>query len=126
MEVKGSSITTVCAVIALALIIPIAAMSAQRGGAPAGNATPPTSPVTGNAVNGKALYYNYSCYGCHGYNGETGARPFVGNWGNLQTEAGFVAFLRLRGDQNPASPSTSMPNFPVKTLSDAQARDIYA
>ena len=95
-----------------------------RGAAPANN-PPPTSPVTGNTANGKVLYYNYSCYGCHGYNGETG-RAFVGNWGNLQTEAGFTAFLRLRGDQNPASPSTGMPNFPVKTLSDAQAKDIYA
>jgi mono/diheme cytochrome c family protein len=116
-----------------ALVIPMIVIHAQapagagRGGGrgAVANNPPPTSPVTGNAVNGKTLYYNYSCYACHGYNGETG-RAFVGNWGNLQTEAGFVAFLRLRGENNPASPSTSMPNFPVKTLSDAQAKDIYA
>jgi len=98
-----------------------------RGGARGGVGTtpPPTSPVTGNAVNGKRLYYDYSCYACHGYNGETG-RAFVGNWGTLQTEAGFIAFLRLRADQNPAAPVTNMPNFPATTLSDAQAKDIYA
>ena len=55
------------------LIVTTASLAAQnRGGAPAGNATPPTSPVTGNAVNGKALYYSNSCYGCHGFNGEIG------------------------------------------------------
>jgi mono/diheme cytochrome c family protein len=86
----------------------------------------PTSPVTGNAAAGKKLYFEYSCYACHGFNGETGARPFVGNWGNLQTEAGFIAFLRLRGDRASVTPSTSMPNYPETTLSDKQAKDIYA
>ena len=98
-----------------------------RGGARGGVGTtpPPTSPVTGSAVEGKKLYYEYSCYACHGYNGETG-RAFVGNWGNLQTEAGFIAFLRLRGDRASATPATSMPNFPANTLSDKKAKDIYA
>ena len=94
-----------------------------RGGV--GTTPAPTSPVTGNAVEGKKLFFNYSCYSCHGYNGETG-RAFVGNWGNLQTEAGFIAFLRLRGDRASNTPATSMPNFPEKTLSDKQAKDIYA
>src|SRR5712672_3547859 len=116
-----------CVAVALAaMVIPIvAAGQAQRGAAAAGNATPPTSPVTGSAAAGKQMYFAYTCYGCHGYNGETG-RAFVGNWNNLQTEAGFIAFLRLRADQNPRAPSTGMPNFPVNTLSDAQAKDIYA
>lgn len=98
-----------------------------RGGArgTVGTTPAPTSPVSGNAVEGKKLYSNYSCYSCHGYNGE-GQQPFVGKWGNLQTEAGFIAFLRLRGDRASATPSTSMPNFPEKTLSDKQAKDIYA
>src|SRR5262245_11414010 len=52
-----------------------------RGGV--GTTPPPTSPVTGNAIPGKKLYFDYGCYACHGYNGETG-RAFVGNWGNLQ------------------------------------------
>jgi mono/diheme cytochrome c family protein len=98
-----------------------------RGGRGTVGTTPaPTSPVTGNVAEGKKLYFNYSCYSCHGYNGETGARAFVGSWGNLQTEAGFIAFLRLRGDRASNTPSTSMPNFPEKTLSDKQAKDIYA
>ena len=97
-----------------------------RGGAAPVNNPPPTSPVTGNAANGKPLYYQYSCYACHGYNGETGARPFVGRWGNLATEQGFIAFLRARADVAPAAPATNMPNFPANTLSDKQAKDIYA
>jgi mono/diheme cytochrome c family protein len=117
-------------VLVVALIPPIA-LSAQgrgggRGAAPAGNPNPPTSPVTGNAVNGKALYYNYSCYGCHGYNGETG-RAFVGNWSsNLANEENFIRFLRARANVAPPAPSTGMPNFPENTLSDRQAKDIYA
>jgi mono/diheme cytochrome c family protein len=90
-------------------------------------ATPLTSPVTGNAVAGKTLYYDHACYSCHGFNGETGARPFVPNWpANLATEGSFTAFLRGRANVAPVQPSTSMPNYPVESLSDAQARDIYA
>ena len=86
-----------------------------------------TSPVTGNAVNGKKLYFDYACYSCHGYNGETGARPFVPNWpANLATESSFMAFLRGRANVAPVQPSTSMPNYAAETLTDAQARDIYA
>src|SRR5215831_3269436 len=99
-----------------------------RGGGAAANRNPnpPTSPVTGSAANGKALYYNYGCYGCHGFNGETG-RAFVGNWSsNLATEESFTKFLRLRANVAPATPATSMPNFPENSLSDRQAKDIYA
>jgi cytochrome c553 len=97
----------------------------RGGGAPAANVPPPTSPVTGSAALGKPLYYNHGCYGCHGFNGETG-RAFVGRWGNLATEAGFLAFLRARADQAPRGASTGMPNFPVNALSDKDAKDIYA
>ena len=97
-----------------------------RGAATTGNPNPPTSPVTGNSTNGKALYYNYSCYGCHGFNGETG-RAFVGNWStNLSTEENFLKFLRGRANVAPPAPSTNMPNFAENTLSDKQAKDIYA
>jgi len=86
-----------------------------------------TSPVTGNAVTGKKLYYDHACYSCHGFNGETGARPFVPNWpANLATERSFTAFLRGRANVAPVQPSTSMPNYPVESVSDAQAKDIYA
>src|SRR5438552_3562910 len=73
--------------------------------APARNATPPTSPVSGNAATGKALYYNNGCYGCHGFNGETG-RAFVGNWSsNLANEESFLRFLRARANVAPPAPS---------------------
>jgi mono/diheme cytochrome c family protein len=96
-------------------------------GAPAAAAKPPTSPVSGNATRGKQLYYTYACYSCHGYNGETGARTFVPNWpAMLATESSFMVFLRARANQAPAQPSTSMPNYAAETLTDAQAKDIYA
>ena len=113
----------------LALFMPIATLNAQgggRGAAGIGHNPPPTSPVTGNAAAGKALYYSYGCYACHGYNGETGARAFVGNWGNLGTEDRFLSFLRGRANVAPIVPSTSRPNFAESTLSDKQAKDIYA
>jgi mono/diheme cytochrome c family protein len=115
-------------IVLLVMMVPVMLMAqGRRGGAPQeGNANPPTSPVTGNATNGKALFFNYSCYACHGYNGETG-RAFVGNWSNnLATEENFMKFLRGRANVAPATPSTSMPNFAENTLSDKQAKDIYA
>ncbi len=109
------------------LMMPLTAVNAQRGGGgPVPHNPPPTSPVTGNAATGKGLYFTYGCYACHGYNGETGARPFVGRWGNLATEQGFIMFLRGRANVAPVPPSTSMPNFGEGSLSDRQAKDIYA
>src|SRR6476646_7702212 len=114
------------------LIVPVMILNAQggrggggRGGAALANVPPPTSPVTGNAASGKALYSTYGCYACHGFNGETG-RAFVGRWGNLATEQGFVTFLRGRANVAPLAPSTSMPSFAESALSDKQAKDIYA
>ena len=121
------------AITALATIGVTAALRAQtpapagRGSAGAAPAKAPTSPVTGNSLRGKQLYYDYSCYGCHGFNGETGARAFVPSWpANLATESSFLAFLRGRANQAPTQPSTAMPNYSVETLSDVQAKDIYA
>src|SRR5262245_34966433 len=110
----------------------IAAMShyVKAHGGPAQTAKPVTaltSPVTGNAVTGKKLYYDHACYSCHGFNGETGARAFVPSWpANLATERSFIAFLRGRANLAPVQPSTSMPNYPVESLNDAQAKDLYA
>lgn len=104
-------------VLCLIALCGVATLSAQ---------TAPTSPVTGNAVAGKKLYYSYGCYACHGYNGETGARPFVGRWGHLATEQTFVTFLRGRANVTPLVPSTSMPNFGENSLPDRKAKDIYA
>jgi mono/diheme cytochrome c family protein len=96
------------------------------GGATVNNVPSPTSPVTGSAANGKQLYYAYGCYACHGYNGETGARPFVGRWGNLSTEQSFLTFPPRPCERGPAYSSTSMPNFSQASLPDKQAKDIYA
>jgi len=112
----------------LALAIPVATLNGQggaRGGAPVTNVPAPTSPVSGNVAAGKALYSTYGCYACHGFNGETGARPFVGRWGNLSTEQSFLTFLRGRANVAPLAPSTSMPSFAESALSDKQAKDIY-
>lgn len=123
------------AVLAAGLAVPAALMNAQggggrggagRGAAPAAPVPPPTSPVTGNATAGKGLYYSFGCYACHGYNGETGARPFVGRWGNLSTEQSFLTFLRGRANVAPLTPATNMPNFSTNSMSDKQAKDIYA
>jgi cytochrome c553 len=114
----------------LALLAASAAgLLAQNAAAPAPrlpNAQPPTSPVTGNATNGKQLYYVYGCYACHGYNGETGARAFVGRWGHLANEQEFLVFLRARANFAPENKSTFMPNFSENSLPDQQAKDIYA
>jgi mono/diheme cytochrome c family protein len=81
----------------------------------------------GDAALGKELFYAHGCYGCHGFNGETGARDLVGTGSPIVSdEATFLLFLRLRADQAPELPSTSMPNFSVEALSDAEARDIFA
>jgi mono/diheme cytochrome c family protein len=120
------------AVASLAAFATAAALAAQApapADRPAARASgkAPASPVTGSAVRGKQLYYDYSCYACHGFNGETGARAFVPNWpANLATESSFIAVLRGRANLAPVQPSTAMPNYSPQTLSDAQARDIYA
>jgi hypothetical protein len=46
--------------------------------------------------------------------------------GYLATEENFLRFLRARANVAPATPSTSMPNFPENSLNDRQAKDIYA
>jgi len=87
----------------------------------------PASPASGNPANGKKFYDAYSCYACHGFNGETGARVLAGSRSpNLATEPQFIAFLRARANLSPVQPSTAMPNYSAATLSDAQAKDIYA
>ena len=115
----------------VAMTLPVMMLNAQGGGragaaAPARVVPAPTSPVTGNAAAGKQLYYSFGCYACHGYNGETGARAFVGRWGNLSTEQAFLTFLRGRANVAPLVPTTSMPNFSENSMSDKQAKDIYA
>lgn len=80
-----------------------------------------------DAAKGKSLYYVNGCYGCHGFNGQTGARNLVGtNSPVLASPDAFMTFLRGRSSNQPMTPSTSMPSFPEKAVSNAQALDIYA
>lgn len=83
------------------------------------------TPRAVDAARGKQLYYQQGCYGCHGFNGETGVRRLVGS-PLLVTPETFIAYLRLRADQQPLVPSTRMPSFPASSLSDADALDLYA
>ena len=103
-------------------------MDAQGRGAPRVPTTnpAPTSPVSGDPAAGKPLFFANGCYACHGYNGETGARPLVGNWGHLGTEQEFLTFLRARSSFAPENKSSTMPNFSEAALSDQKATDIYA
>lgn len=81
----------------------------------------------GNAERGKQLYYEHACYGCHGYNGETGARDLVGTGSPLvENLDAFLTYLRARGEFAPLFPTTRMPSYSEDTLSDADARDIFA
>ena len=123
----SSRLSVVMLVAAVGFAAPIA-IRAQQGPPPAAKpVTALTSPVTGSAVTGKKLYYDHACYSCHGFNGETGARPFVPNWpANLAAGRSLIAFLRGPAIVAQLQPSTSMPNYPVESLSDAQARDVYA
>jgi mono/diheme cytochrome c family protein len=80
----------------------------------------------GDAEQGVGLFYDFGCYGCHGYNA-TMRVPLVGDAsGIMSNEALFLNYLRLRADQNPTNPKNAMPNYAASTLSDEQARDIYA
>jgi mono/diheme cytochrome c family protein len=87
----------------------------------------PAAPPTGDPVKGKQLYESFTCYACHGFTGETGARVLAGSRSTtLATESAFVTFLRARANVAPPQPSTSMPNYSVATLPDAQAKNLYA
>jgi mono/diheme cytochrome c family protein len=87
----------------------------------------PAAPAAASPINGKKVYEAYGCYACHGFNGETGARVLVPSRSpNLAAEANFITFLRARANLAPVQPSTSMPNYSASTLTDAQARDLYA
>ena len=114
------------AAVTLALLA-IPSDSAAQGRGAKGKAKADTrqvqlGPVTGNVAHGREL-----CYGCHGYNGETGARDLVGtNSPILANEESFIGFLRLRADVAPLLPSSRMPNYSKNSLSDADAKDIYA
>ncbi len=83
-------------------------------------------PITGDAENGKQLYYDHACYGCHGYQG-IGRRNLANNVSGLMfNETVFIAYLRGRAELNPQFPTQNMPHYPASSLPDDAARDIYA
>jgi mono/diheme cytochrome c family protein len=120
--------TTTHAIVVLAAAFTAGALAAPaRAQGPATAPVAPASPAAGNPVAGKKLYYDHACYSCHGFSGETGARAFVPRRpATLATEQSFISFLRRRANVAPLQPSTSMPNYPVESLSDAQVKDLYA
>jgi len=83
-------------------------------------------PVTGDAEKGAQLYYDFGCYGCHGYNG-IGRKNLANDVSGIMfNETVFLTYLRARADQNPVFPNSGMPNYGVESLSDEDAKDIYA
>jgi mono/diheme cytochrome c family protein len=100
------------------VVVALASISAQSQSA---------AGAAGSPLTGKKLYESYSCYACHGFTGETGARKLLpGKSPYLANESTFIAFLRGRANLAPNEPSTSMPNYAASTLTDQQARAIYA
>jgi len=83
-------------------------------------------PITGDAENGTQLYNDYGCFGCHGYNG-IGRQNLANDVSGIMfNETVFLSYLRARADQNPLFPTQSMPNYTETSLSDDDAKDIYA
>ena len=86
----------------------------------------PMGEITGDVEVGKLLYYDHACYACHGYTGETGHQMKLIGSGFLLNEQTFTIYLRLRTELNPILPSEAMPNYPEESLSDEEAKDLYA
>jgi len=83
-------------------------------------------PISGDAEQGKQSYYDYGCFGCHGYNG-IGRHNLANDVSGIMfNEAVFLTYLRARADMNPLFPTQSMPNYSADSLSDEDAKDIYA
>ena len=83
-------------------------------------------PITGNADKGQQLYYDYGCFGCHGFNG-IGRQNLANDVSGIMfNETVFLTYLRARADQNPLFPTQSMPNYSAVSLSDENAKHIYA
>lgn len=83
-------------------------------------------PISGDAEQGKQLYYDYGCYGCHGYSG-IGRQNLANDVSGIMfNETVFLTYLRARADMNPLFPTQSMPNYSANSLSDENAKNIYA
>jgi cytochrome c553 len=87
----------------------------------------PVNAAGQDVADGERYYIEYLCYACHGYGGTNLQQPLVnGLSGIMVNETVFITFLRQRDDVNPATATRAMPNYAVSTLSDRQARDLYA
>jgi len=94
--------------------------------APAAIAQVALGPISGDEEKGQGLYFDHGCYGCHGYNG-IGRRNLANDVSGIMfSEEVFLVYLRARSDKNPLFPTQDMPNYPASSLSDDQAKDIYA
>ncbi len=114
------------AALILAGAAPVYAQS-TAGPQASGGGAPRAAQPAGDAARGKELYYVQGCYGCHGYTGETGVQKLVGPEAPIVAdEQTFIKFLRLRADYAPTVPAERMPNYSKQSLSDRDARDIYA
>lgn len=83
-------------------------------------------PITGDAEGGKQLYHDYGCFGCHGFSG-IGRQNLANDVSGIMfNETVFLTYLRARADMNPLFPTQSMPNYSADSLSDDDAKDIYA
>lgn len=77
--------------------------------------------------NGEKIYHDYLCYACHGFNGTGHERPLANDLsGIMVNESVFITFLRQRADQQQMVASRAMPYYDAGSLTDAQARDLYA
>ena len=77
-----------------------------------------SSPAAGNVENGKKLFNAVGCFECHDHEGQggTGTGPRLA--GDPITFSAFMNQLR--------HPTSQMPPYTEKVLSDAQVADIFA
>ena len=95
-----------------------AAVPPSAGSSPQAATAQPQATPKGDAVNGKKLFVSDGCYQCHGYEGQgsTATGPRL-----APRPIPFAAFSKqLR------RPSSEMPPYTAKVVTDAQLADIYA
>lgn len=103
-------------VVALSFVLLVATAGAQVA----------FGPISGDAKKGTQLYYDYGCYSCHGFNG-IGRQNLANDVSGIMfNETVFLTYLRARAEMNPLFPTQSMPNYSADSLSDEDAKNIYA
>src|SRR5437016_12758132 len=113
----------------LILIVLFASMLNAQTPAPAGGAgttVAAQAPPSGDAENGKKLYFNRACFQCHnvvaqGNGGGAGFGPDRPGPRLAPRPLPFPAFIKYV-----RQPADNMPPFTAKSLSDKEVADIYA